>query len=541
MDYSAERHRNYDGNRISSQFMKHGKGRSEVFRQALAEIRPPRFRQALAKVRLPGLQQALAKIRPHWPLWLTLAAQALLTVLLLGKYGPANDEALYIKAGHLEWAHWLHGSPLPDFSSYFSGAPVLWPPVAGLGDSIGGVAGARLISMIFMLGVTVLTYLAALHLGGRQVAAFTAPIMGLTGLASYLGASATFEPMAIFLLALSLFVAVRTTSLRGIAVAGCLLGLSGAVKYAALAWYPFVIAVPALSQWRGLRVALRSSATMAGAALATDGALLIAGGKAYRRAIASTTVARSSHVGGVASPASVLKYSIVLVGGVLVLALLAVVFSAANRMAWPHTSMLAVLTAALLVVPLDQARLGQLYSLDRNTGFGVPFGAIAAGFGLSYGLSWATSRASDRWHYALRAGFVVPVIIIAALGLTHSWQGHLSLSHDRRIAVEIASKYRPGTHVAIVGQGAIEQYYLPGIPPSDWVNILKRRTFTGFLARNQISVIVLIDWQRFRRQDMVTLFEIRKIKGWKLARKYGHGKTAIQVWAFDRQVALNGE
>ena len=60
-----------------------------------------------------------------WPLFAVLAVQAGLSLRLVWSNTAYTDEALYIWAGHQEWAHWLHGvniAPL-SFPTYFSGAP----------------------------------------------------------------------------------------------------------------------------------------------------------------------------------------------------------------------------------------------------------------------------------------------------------------------------------------------------------------------------------------------------------------------------------
>ena len=64
-----------------------------------------------------------------WPLLAVLAVQAALSLRLLRADTANQGEAAYLHAGHLEWTHWLHGAPIPPFASYFSGAPVIYPPV----------------------------------------------------------------------------------------------------------------------------------------------------------------------------------------------------------------------------------------------------------------------------------------------------------------------------------------------------------------------------------------------------------------------------
>src|SRR3984885_13568252 len=104
-----------------------------------------------------------ARVRGWWgrgwlPLLLVRVVQAGLWARLVGADTAFQDEAEYLWAGHLEWSHWLHGTVLPPFASYFSGAPVIYPPLGALADTAGGLAGARLLSLVFMLGATILLW-----------------------------------------------------------------------------------------------------------------------------------------------------------------------------------------------------------------------------------------------------------------------------------------------------------------------------------------------------------------------------------------------
>ena len=67
-----------------------------------------------------------------WPLLAVLAVQAALSASLVRTRTAFGDEALYLSAGHLEWSHWLHGSPIPDYQTWFSGAPVIYPPAGAI-------------------------------------------------------------------------------------------------------------------------------------------------------------------------------------------------------------------------------------------------------------------------------------------------------------------------------------------------------------------------------------------------------------------------
>ena len=95
------------------------------------------------------------RVPANWALLAVLIVQAALSLRLVRADTAFEDEATYLWAGHLEWAHVLHGTPLPQFPAYFSGAPVLYPPIGALADSVGGLTGARILSLIFMLGATV--------------------------------------------------------------------------------------------------------------------------------------------------------------------------------------------------------------------------------------------------------------------------------------------------------------------------------------------------------------------------------------------------
>ena len=141
--------------------------------------------------------------------------QAALSLRLIHADTAFQDEALYLWAGHREWAHLLHGTPVPPFASYFSGAPVLYPPLGALADSAGGLAGARILSLAFMLGATTLAWATAARLFGRRAAFFAAALFAIAGPTLHLGAFATYDALSILLVALAAWCA----SVRGAAAA----------------------------------------------------------------------------------------------------------------------------------------------------------------------------------------------------------------------------------------------------------------------------------------------------------------------------------
>ena len=89
-----------------------------------------------------------------------------------------QDESLYLWAGRLELAHLAHGSAVPPFQTYFSGSPIIYPPLAALAANVGGLIGARLLSLTFMLATTMLLYITAKRLFGRGPALAAAALFG---------------------------------------------------------------------------------------------------------------------------------------------------------------------------------------------------------------------------------------------------------------------------------------------------------------------------------------------------------------------------
>src|ERR1035437_8933564 len=136
---------------------------------------------------------ATLRVPGRWPLVVVLAVQAVLSLRLVRADTAFQDEALYLWAGHLEWAHLLHGVPLPPFPSYFSGAPVIYPPLGALADSLGGLVAARILSLAFMLGATVALWAIADRMFGRRAAFFAAALFAVLGPTLHLGSFATYD------------------------------------------------------------------------------------------------------------------------------------------------------------------------------------------------------------------------------------------------------------------------------------------------------------------------------------------------------------
>src|SRR5580658_2457993 len=147
------------------------------------------------------MRRELAMRRP-WPLLAVLAVQAALSASMVRTRTAFGDEALYLSAGHLEWSHWLHGTQIPAYPTWFSGAPVIYPPIGAIADSLGGLTAARLLSLVFMLGVTCFAWGTANRLlADKRAAFFAAALFAALAPTLHLGSFATYDALALLLLA----------------------------------------------------------------------------------------------------------------------------------------------------------------------------------------------------------------------------------------------------------------------------------------------------------------------------------------------------
>jgi 4-amino-4-deoxy-L-arabinose transferase-like glycosyltransferase len=334
------------------------------------------------------LSRAVA--RAPWPLLLVLAVQAWLSLRLLHLDTAFADEALYLWVGHQDWAHLLHGTPLPPFATYLSGSPAVYPPVAAIADSIGGLTGARVLSLCFMLGATTLLWSTAARLYGRRAAFLATAVWGLLGETVRLGAFATYDSMACFLLTLAAWCAVRaalSSSGAGWAIgAAAALATANSAKYATAIFDPTVIALAALTALtcaHSRKEAIRLGVITASyTAICLIGLLAVATARNqyYVTGLLATTLGRPA---GGDSTATILStfwpYMKVLgpVAAVTGLACLRLERGPYRRL------LILMLLATGLVAPLNQLRIHTSTSLAKHEDFAAWFVALALGYGLA--------------------------------------------------------------------------------------------------------------------------------------------------------------
>jgi 4-amino-4-deoxy-L-arabinose transferase-like glycosyltransferase len=335
--------------------------------------------------RRPGGKGRATPAARRWPLLVVLAAQAVLSLRLIWSNTAFQDEALYLRAGHLEWARLLHHMPIPNFPAYFSGAPVIYPPLGALADSIGGLAAARALSLCFMLGVTSLLWATTIRLYGQRAAVLAAALFATLAGTQFLGAFATFDAMALFMLSLAVWLGVRSAGcqLRAritlLIASGLTLAAADAAKYATTLFTPVVFIVVALAIRREHpgRAWLAALAAL-GSWLALAAAALLAGGHQYWLGIMTSTLARP---GSDVPVTTVLQQAYVWTSLILVLAAIGTVLSIRGEARGKLLP--AVLAAAALLAPAEQARLHTTVSLQKHVVFGAWFAAIAAGYAMA--------------------------------------------------------------------------------------------------------------------------------------------------------------
>jgi len=399
------------------------------------------------------------RVLAGWPLLLVLVVQAVLSQRLVRADTAFQDEALYLWAGHQEWAHWLHGAPIPPFPAYFSGAPVSYPPLGALADNLGGLAGARILSLVFMLGATALLWAATSRLFGRRAAFFAAALFAVLGPTLHLGAFATYDALSVFLVALAAWCAVRAgerPDATGWMVAGGVaLALANATAYFSVLFDPVVILIALLvaRPRPGGKAAVARCATLltVTVTLLLAGALI--GGSSYLTGVRQTTFGR---VGGTDSLPTVAATAWSWTGLVAAIAICGAVISYARHRRAAQTWLLALLAAAALLVPLEQASLHTTASLNKHVDVGAWFAAIAAG----YAADKFIAAAPARWMSLTCGACVVALALPLSLGIDQSRQFSTAWPNSASFIAILRPLADHGTGRLLVEDPSIAEYYL---------------------------------------------------------------------------------
>jgi putative flippase GtrA/glycosyltransferase involved in cell wall biosynthesis len=319
------------------------------------------------------------------PITAMLVVQIGLSASLVRSNTAFGDEANYLSLGHELIAYMLHGTVWPSAYAHstLSGSPFIYPPIGAVADSVGGLAGARILSLIFLLGATILLYSAATRLFGKGPALFGTALWVVHSPTIQLGAFATYDALSVSLTALAGWVIVQIPGRRfrgeWVTVAAVALALANATAYSGVVVDPMVVAF-ALFVWlpgMGGKQAISCTAWFT-AATGTAFASIMTITKCWP-GIANTIFARVITGAAYASPLHVFQDTWTYTGLIIVLAVIGAViaFTDENRRI---ALLVAVLAAAAFVVPFAQAHETTAVSLKKHLAYGAWFAAMAAGY-----------------------------------------------------------------------------------------------------------------------------------------------------------------
>ena len=326
------------------------------------------------------------------PLTLILALQAAFSLSLIWSNTAFSDEADYLWVGRTLIGHLMHGTAWPSVYAHstLSGLPFIYPPLGAAANMAGGLAGARMLSLVFMLCATALVYSMALQLFDRKAAIFAAALWAVFSPTIQLGAFATYDALSVFLTACAAWIVVQTRYRRHrgelVAASAIMLAVANLAAYSGIVMIPvvlgfaFLIWVPAM----GFKQAAFCATWLISACTLTF-CVVMTVSKSWQ-GILTTVLARNATsingANGYASPAHIFNDSWTYSGIVAILALIGGVFAASSHKRL-HAIQVAYLAAIALVIPLAQIHETTAVSLKKHLAYGAIFATMAAGYGLS--------------------------------------------------------------------------------------------------------------------------------------------------------------
>ncbi|MFE9127847.1 hypothetical protein ACFYOF_20975 [Streptomyces sp. NPDC007148] len=372
----------------------------------------------LARRRLePPPRPPKAVFRTDWlPLLMVLLVQGALSFRLTGSNTAFVDEGTYIYSGYQELGHLVHGHPVADYASFFSGSPLIYPVVVAIADIVGGLRGTRLLSLVFMLSSTLAVHLSTRRMYGSVAAFFAAALFAALGPTQFLGGYSTYDAMALALLAWAAYWTVRLTTSGGypsMAAAAVLMALADWTKYASLLWTPVVVGIAIFAghgsgPWDRARWRRGIELTVVWLV-----ALLIpaVGAKAHIDGFTHTTLMRKE---GTDAASYVAEEAAKWVGPLLVIALIGVlvtvVISLRGKSGKAEIWLALVLFIGGVLAPVNQVRIHTWLSLQKHVDFGAWFACIVAGLLLARIFMVLRTK----FHVAI--GVLVTAAVVAPLG-----------------------------------------------------------------------------------------------------------------------------
>lgn len=135
----------------------------------------------------------LGRITNRHFLWILLLYGFTISFLNLNYNSVFFDEAYHIIIGHQV----LNGQHCPA-CPYTTGTVLIHPIIAAIGDSLGGLQGARAMNIFIALGLTVIIYLTTLRLFDGKYGLIAAILFMFSGTTLYLAKLATYDMITAF-------------------------------------------------------------------------------------------------------------------------------------------------------------------------------------------------------------------------------------------------------------------------------------------------------------------------------------------------------
>jgi hypothetical protein len=336
-------------------------------------------------------------------------------------------------------------------------------------------------SLVFMLIATTLLWASATRLFDSRTAFFTTALWATLASTEFLGAFATYDALALLLMATSAWCAVRAAehrkALGWLTVAALTLSAANATKYASIIFDPVVVGIAIFVGMRYFpwRHALARGATLFGITLGMLLFLCAVGGHEYITGFTATTLLRPSST----NPASqVIGEAWGLTAPIIVLSIAGAMLCFLRTRDWSQRLLITLMAVAALLVPLEQARIHTTDSLQKHVDFGAWFGAIAAGYLISLVISKTTNKGF--WRASATATCVTALALPVLLGVTQArerfadWPSSVSLIDALRPVVGQTDG------PVLVSSPNIPEYYLPeGSQWWRWSNLYTLRLLDG--------------------------------------------------------------
>lgn len=498
-------------------------------------------------------------VRSLWPLLPILLVQGVFAWRILVTNTAFLDEATYMWSGRLVADHLLHGKSAPEFQTFFSGAPVIYPVLAAVASKLGALTAARALSLVCMLLATSAVFLTGRRLHGAMTGFFAAALFAVLGPTLHLSSYATFDAMALSMLAWSTYFVIRFAygeSRNALLYGAILMVLADCTKYACLLWNPVIILLaastgPGFAAWRCSRSwNLQRFAMVSTTLLALA---LVIGRQPYFTGFDHTTLQRAA----AGTPTgTIVTHVVQWIGPLLALGVLGLLLALwhlrCGTLSKPQAATMAVLLAGGVLAPANQLRIHTLLSLEKHADIGATFAAIPAGYLLARLVRvLGGSRVSGvgRVRYAVASVFVLAVSLIPlnVIGVRSGTELHNTWPNSTPLISALKPLMQKGSANYLVEDYDVPAYYLPSINywqwhdtvSGSWYDSATRATLTGAAALKAEIVahhyqVIVLDYSESPTTDAAITGTIGKAgyrKVDKISLVSGNGtKLTYDIW-----------